>query len=87
MTAPSEEDPEREKMGISLSMNSALRGIRRARIHDLMNPRTVSFHGSATKYHTTQRAQGSEVRPSEFLLLRKGNPVYRLDNLEEKLIH
>ena len=31
MITPSDDDPEREMMGISLCMNSALRGIRRAR--------------------------------------------------------
>ena len=41
----------------------------------LMNPRTVSFLGSATKYHTALWAEGSEVCPSEFLLLLKRNPI------------
>ena len=94
MTAPSDEGPEREMMmGMSLCRNSALRGIRRARIHAIrrMTPFNEPTHHQlpwiSIKYRIQRNGhKGSEVRPSEFLLLQKGNPVNRLDNLEEKLI-
>ena len=48
--------------------------ILRIAIHDLMNPRTVSFLGSATKYHTTQRAQRKRGVPLRVPPSSEGKP-------------
>ena len=89
MTAPSDEGPEREMMmGISLCRNSALRGIRRARIHAIlrMTPfNEPTHHQTSMDQHqnSIQRYghKGSEVRPSESLLLQKGNPGRNMTSL------
>ena len=75
-------------MGISLCRNSALRGIRRARIHAIrrMTPFNKPTHRQLPWISIKYRVQrdghkGSEVRPSEFLLLQKGNPGRNLTSL------
>ena len=73
-------------MGISLRMNSALLGIRRARIHairrpHLINSRTVTSMDPHRISRPALRAQGERGAPLRVPLLQKGNPGRNLTSL------